>query len=112
MEIVWQHGETTVRSVLNAIRERRTVAYTTVMTLMDILYKKGHLTRIMDGKKYIYSAVVDKQTFTNRFVSQVVEQLFREYGEVAVNQFASEIEYLPRDLQEKLKAKLAELPNE
>jgi len=45
MQIVWDRTEVTVRDVYEELRQRRKVAYTTVMTLMHILEKKGHLKK-------------------------------------------------------------------
>ena len=43
MQVVWDRDEVTVREVYEAFRERRPVAYTTVLTTMRILEQKGHL---------------------------------------------------------------------
>jgi predicted transcriptional regulator len=45
MKLVWSRGQATVRDVYEALREERRVAYTTVMTTMNVLEKKGHLKR-------------------------------------------------------------------
>ena len=44
MKIVWDRGHATVRDVYQDVLERRPVAYTTVMTMMNILEGKGYLT--------------------------------------------------------------------
>ena len=45
MKVIWPLGRATVRDVYDALRERRTVAYTTVQTMMNILETKGHLKK-------------------------------------------------------------------
>jgi BlaI family transcriptional regulator, penicillinase repressor len=45
MKIVWQLGAATVRDVYEALRAERVIAYTTVMTMMNILEEKGHLRK-------------------------------------------------------------------
>lgn len=45
MKIVWSLGEATGRQVYEALRERRPVAYTTVMTMLRVLETKGHVTK-------------------------------------------------------------------
>jgi len=45
MKIVWGLGRGTVRDVYEALRERRKIAYTTVMTMMNILEEKGYLRK-------------------------------------------------------------------
>ena len=45
LAVVWEKGETTVRAVYETLRERRTIAYTTVMTVMNNLVKKHLLAQ-------------------------------------------------------------------
>jgi predicted transcriptional regulator len=54
MEILWSRGESNVRDV--AQRLSRPLAYTTVMTTLDRLYKKGLLKRRMPDRAFLYSA--------------------------------------------------------
>jgi predicted transcriptional regulator len=52
MDIVWQQGQTTVREVQATLE--RTVAYTTVMTTLDRLFKKGFVDRSRSGRAFVY----------------------------------------------------------
>jgi len=61
MEVVWQSGLLTVRDVVHQLD--RELAYTTVMTTMDRLYKKGLLGRTKCDRAFLYSALVSKQTW-------------------------------------------------
>jgi predicted transcriptional regulator len=63
MEILWSHGECNVRDVAQHLD--RPLAYTTVMTTLDRLYKKGLLDRRMPDRAFLYSA---------RFTSQEWER--------------------------------------
>jgi hypothetical protein len=45
MKVVWKLDTATVREVYESLREKRAIAYTTVMTVMDNLHKKGWLRR-------------------------------------------------------------------
>lgn len=55
MEVVWRAGEGTVRDVQSALT--RPAAYTTVMTTLDRLFKKGFVTRTRSGRAFLYRAV-------------------------------------------------------
>src|SRR6266853_5406731 len=59
MQILWSRGECNVRDV--AQRLRRPLAYTTVMTTLDRLYKKGLLDRRMPDRAFLYSARLSRQ---------------------------------------------------
>ena len=45
MKVIWRLGSATVREVYEALRENRRIAYTTVMTMMNILESKGYLKK-------------------------------------------------------------------
>ncbi len=58
MHQLWQRDEpATVRDVLAALSGSRTLAYTTVMTVMDNLHRKGQLSREMSGRAWLYRPV-------------------------------------------------------
>ena len=59
MDIVWQHEAVSVKDVQAEIPRR--VAYTTVMTTMDRLFKKGMLDRERDGRAFRYRAAFTRQ---------------------------------------------------
>jgi predicted transcriptional regulator len=62
----------TVREVLDDLARDRTLAYTTVMTVMDNLHRKGLLTREVDGRAYRYTAVRTKADYTAELISSVL----------------------------------------
>ena len=56
MEHLWCAGEArSVRDILQELQQDRPIAYTTVMTVMERLYRKGVLTRVVDGRAYLYT---------------------------------------------------------
>jgi len=57
MDVVWRTADPVrVRDVLDNLQTDREPAYTTVMTVMDNLYRKGWLTREREGRAYVYAA--------------------------------------------------------
>src|SRR5262249_45504281 len=61
MERVWHRGELSVRDLYEELKSR--LAYTTVMTTMDRLYKKGMLKRRKVGKAFFYEAALSEQEY-------------------------------------------------
>jgi predicted transcriptional regulator len=65
MDFIWRHfeekGEASVRDVFLAFGER--LAYTTLMTTLDRLHKKGMLERRKDGRAFCYSPKLSAQEF-------------------------------------------------
>jgi len=59
MDVVWSGGSFVVRDVQE--RLARPAAYTTVMTTLDRLYKKGYVTRVRQGRAFSYSAARSRE---------------------------------------------------
>lgn len=78
MEIIWKLRRATVREVLG--NNHKKLAYTTIMTVMDNLYKKGLLNRQMIKKTYYYFPVVEEKKLSNQSLKQVLNILFKQYG--------------------------------
>ncbi|MCU7824101.1 BlaI/MecI/CopY family transcriptional regulator [Kitasatospora sp. DSM 101779] len=65
MTRVWQWNRpVTVREVLQDLRTERDIAYTTVMTVLDKLYRKGWLRREQAGRAYRYEPVSSREAYT------------------------------------------------
>jgi predicted transcriptional regulator len=76
MKIVWQQGEATVRDVYETLRERRRLAYTTVMTTMRVLEEKGHLKKREVDRAHVYRAARPEATVVRSMVREFVERVF------------------------------------
>src|SRR5579862_5520916 len=85
MEEVWSQGEATVRTVMDALnkRARKPRAYTTYMTIMARLHKKGVLERRREGKTDIYAPTLDRDEFMVLRAQAEVDELVAQYGDVA-----------------------------
>ena len=73
LEETWRLGEVSVRDVHRAFEER--IAYTTLMTTLDRLYKKNLLARRKDGRAFLYSALVSQDEFERGIKEDVVDGL-------------------------------------
>jgi predicted transcriptional regulator len=76
MTIVWEQGATTVREVYEILRARRPVAYTTVMTMMNILEQKGFLERQRQGRAFVYRPTRSRRRVVRQMVREFVERVF------------------------------------
>ena len=70
MDVLWNSGARNVREVVK--RMRRELAYTTVMTTMDRLYKKGLLARELDERAFIYSPKLTRQEWNRRRAGEMM----------------------------------------
>lgn len=76
MKEVWELGSATVRDVYEALLERKTVAYTTVMTMMNILETKGHLRKRAEGRAFLYEPTQPKSQLVGSMVDDFVDRVF------------------------------------
>lgn len=76
MKVVWSLRRPTVREVFEVLRRRRELAYTTVMTMMNILTQKGHLEREREGRAFRYVPVRAKQQVIAGLVDDFVGRVF------------------------------------
>lgn len=103
MEIIWQSPiPISVRDVTKYLQKKRKIAYTTVMTIMGRLVKKGMLKRKEVGKAYTYQPVYSKDRFLTKIAHQIIKNFVSSFGEVAVAHFAKEIEKIPASKRRKL----------
>jgi predicted transcriptional regulator len=86
LAVVWQHGTTTVREVYETLRERRKIAYTTVMTVMNNLVKKHLLDQDKSGVAYVYTPAIPGREVAQTVLDSVVDRLLRGQYNVAVSQ--------------------------
>ena len=75
MHRLWQWGRAaTVREVLDDLTRDRPLAYTTVMTVMDNLHRKGVLTREVEGRAYRYTPVRSRSEHGAELIATVLAQ--------------------------------------
>ncbi|MCZ4120754.1 BlaI/MecI/CopY family transcriptional regulator [Streptomyces sp. H39-S7] len=71
MTRVWQWNRpVTVREVLEDLQQDRSIAYTTVMTVMDNLHQKGWLRREAEGRAYLYEAVSTRAAYSAALMNE------------------------------------------
>ena len=75
MDRMWVRGSpATVREILEELQQDRSIAYTTVMTVMDSLYKKGWLRRQLEGKAYRYEPVASRESYSAALMNDALAQ--------------------------------------
>jgi predicted transcriptional regulator len=73
MQLVWDYdGPVTVRQLFDELRQDRVIAYTTVMSTMDNLHRKGWLARVKEGKAYRYTATASREEYSARLMHQAL----------------------------------------
>jgi len=96
MEEVWRQGKGTVREIMSALNARsgRQRAYTTIMTILARLERKGVLERDKQGKGFVYAPRASRDEYLEARARAEVEALVEQYGEVALVDFARQMSKL------------------
>lgn len=76
MNTLWPVGEATVREIRDLLAARRARAYTTIMTIMDRLARKGVVERRKAGRAYVYRPKLSAEVARTQALAQVVENFF------------------------------------
>jgi predicted transcriptional regulator len=76
MKEVWRLDKATVRDVYEALREKRSIAYTTVMTMMKILEDKGYLKKTLVDRANVYRPARPRQQVVGAMVRDFVDRVF------------------------------------
>jgi BlaI family penicillinase repressor len=76
MRIVWRLKNATVRNVYEILLRERKIAYTTVMTVMSKLEKKGYLGKVQQERAYLYHASKPQDQVIRSMVRDFVGRVF------------------------------------
>jgi predicted transcriptional regulator len=114
LEILWERGESNVHQVVQ--RLERPLAYTTVMTTLDRLYKKGLLDRRKWERAYFYAPCLSREQWEQKAASDFVAGYLvrpQPAGELLISCLVDAVgrqnEKLLDDLEQKIRMKRKEL---
>src|ERR1700727_3694156 len=86
MNTLWPMGQGTVREIRDLVARRRPRAYTTIMTIMDRLARKGIVERRKVGRAYIYRPNLTAEEARSQALGQVVDNYFGGSKEALIAQ--------------------------
>jgi BlaI family transcriptional regulator, penicillinase repressor len=78
---LWRLGEGTVHDVRKSVSKERILAYTTVMTLLGRLDKRGYVSRRKPGRSYLYRPNISRDVLREHAVKQLVDGFFEGSGD-------------------------------
>jgi len=76
LKAMWSLGEGNVKDVKEVVGRTRTLAYTTIMTVLDRLVRKGKLARQKAGRAYVYSLKASRESMRRAAVRELVDGFF------------------------------------
>lgn len=75
MQVLWEQGEATVGHVQKALEPTRTLAYTTVGTMLSRLERDGQVTHRVEGRVNVYRAKLPREKVSRSMVSDLAQRL-------------------------------------
>ncbi len=76
MKVLWEAGSATVQHVRSQMPGQHKPAYTTVQTMLNVLYRKGKVKRVLKGKSYEYSPAQSKEGAIGQAIRDILDRLF------------------------------------
>jgi predicted transcriptional regulator len=100
MKVVWDRESATVRDVYETLRAKRQIAYTTVMTMMRILERKGHVKVSRADRAYLYRPARARHRVLGEMVREFVDRVFGGAAEPLVQHLVRDRHLTEDDLKE------------
>jgi predicted transcriptional regulator len=107
LEILWRHGECSVRDVQGRLGRR--LAYTTVMTTLDRLYKKGRLERSKSNRSFRYAPMLSRVNWGSERAATAMANLLSVFssGDALISCLVEEVAKMDVGLLEQMERKIA-----
>jgi predicted transcriptional regulator len=101
MEVVWKKNAVSVKQVVAELTKTHSLAYTTVLTILSRLWKKGLLNREKNGKSFVYTPKRDKQQTVSSLIRSTLQVLVERYGDEAITAFIDEVNVIEKEKKSK-----------
>ena len=84
MQVLWSEGPSNVQQVQASLLPDDKLAYNTVQTMLNVLYRKGRVRRSLTGRAYVYRATASREKVLGQAVREFVERAFAGSPEALV----------------------------
>lgn len=78
LRVLWQLGDSTVRQVHEVLGRDNPVAYTTVLTTLQIMHQKGLVRRDASERAHVYAAALSQRKAQKRFLGKLLHRVFED----------------------------------
>lgn len=111
MKLLWDRGESAVSDLVSGISDTTPLAYTSVLTTIRILEKKGYVRHRQEGRAFLYSPCVAEQDAEKSEVRQLLQRFFGNSRERLLLSLLGDEEISSEELK-RLKEAIAQTPEE
>ena len=100
LSVLWQRGASTVREVMEVMPDGKARAYTTILSVMQGMEKKGLVSHVAEGNAHVYQARVSRQKVTGPLLRGLVRQVFGGSAATALQHLLAEERVSRQELDE------------
>jgi len=100
LRVLWRRGPATVRDVMDELNRTRPRAYTSVMSLLNVMVTKGFLRRKSAGRAYLYTARTGQERTLRQLVRDMVARAFAGSPQELVVHLLEETQPTPQQLDD------------
>ncbi len=100
LSVLWERGAATVRAVLEAMPDGKTRAYTTILSVLQVMERKGLVRHTAQGNTHVYEARVTREQVTGPLLRNLVRDLFGGSAVSALQHLLAQNEVTPQEMGE------------
>jgi len=100
LALLWEHGPLSARAVLDRMRDGKPRAYTTILSVLQVMEKKGLVKHEEDGNRHVYLPRVERQKVLKPLLSGLVKTILGGRPSTAMQHLLEASEVSAEDLAE------------
>lgn len=77
LHVLWEHQPATVRKVVDILNQSRPRAYTSILSMLNVMFEKGLVTRAMRGRAHVYRAKKSREKTLGSVVKDILGRAFQ-----------------------------------
>jgi len=112
MRLLWARGESAVADLVQALPEDAPLAYTSVLTTIRILEKKGYVRHRQEGRAFLYIPCVEEHEARQSEIQHMLQRFFGNSRERLVLSLLGDADVTPEELERMKKAIAEAAPDE
>ena len=100
LQVLWEHQPATVREVVEVLNQTRPRAYTSILSMLNIMFDKGLVTREMQGRAHVYRATEAREKTLGGVVKDLLGRAFQGSTASLITQVLEQSKPSPQELVE------------
>jgi len=100
LQVLWEHQPATVRKVVDVLNQSRSRAYTSILSMLNIMFEKGLVTRRLKGRAHVYEALASRDKTLGGVVRDLLGRAFNGSSASLITQVLEQSQPTSAELDE------------